>query len=105
MRKIRREDEVIVIAGRDRGKRGEVLRVVSTERLLVAGVNMVKKHKRGNPQTNEPGGIIDQEAPIAISNVALLNPETEKADRVGIRFEDGKRVRYFKSTGAPVDEA
>ncbi len=103
MRRIRREDEVVVIAGRDKGKRGEVIRMVSPERVLVAGVNMVKKHKRGNPQTNEQGGIIDQEAPIAISNVALFNPETEKADRVGIRVEDGKRVRYFKSTGALVD--
>lgn len=104
MRKLRTEDEVIVIAGRDKGKRGEVLRFVKSDRLLVAGVNMVKKHKRGNPQTNEPGGIVDQEAPIAISNVALFNPDSEKADRVGIRVEDGKRVRYFKSTGELVDE-
>lgn len=104
MRKIRKEDEVIVIAGRDKGKRGEVLKVVSPERVLVAGVNMVKKHKRGNPQTNEQGGIVDQEAAIAISNIALFNPQTEKADRVGIRVEQGKRVRYFKSTGALVDD-
>ena len=104
MRKIRKEDEVIVIAGRDRGKRGEVLRIVSDAKVLVGGVNMVKKHVRANPQINEPGGIQTVEAPIAVSNVALYNPETEKADRVGIREEDGKRVRYFKSTDTLVDE-
>ena len=104
MRKIKKEDEVIVIAGRDRGKRGAVVRVVSDARVLVSGINMVKKHVRANPQINEPGGIRDIEAPIAVSNVALFNPETEKADRVAIRMEDGKRVRYFKSTNTPVDE-
>ena len=104
MRKIRKEDEVIVIAGRDRGKRGAVVRVVSEAKVVVSGINIVKKHIRANPQVNEPGGIRDVEAPIAVSNVALFNPETEKADRVGIRIEDGKRVRYFKSTDTLVDE-
>ena len=104
MRKIRKEDDIVVIAGRDKGKRGAVLRVVSADKLLVSGINMVKKHIRANPQINEPGGIRDIEAPIAASNVALLNPETEKADRVGIRIEDGRRVRYFKSTNALVDD-
>lgn len=104
MRKIQKDDEVIVIAGRDKGRRGTVLGRVKTDRLLVSGINIVKKHTRANPQINEPGGIKEMEAPIAISNVALFNPETEKADRVGIRVEDGKRVRYFKSTGALVDE-
>ena len=104
MRKILKDDEVIVIAGRDKGKRGAVVRMVPPNRVLVSGINMVKKHKRPNPQLNEPGGIIDMEAPIAISNIALYNAETNRADRVGIREEDGKRVRYFKSTGALVDE-
>ena len=104
MRKIRKEDDIVVIAGRDKGKRGAVLRVVSADKLLVSGINMVKKHIRADPQINEPGGIRDIEAPIAASNVALLNPETEKADRVGIRIEDGRRVRYFKSTNALVDD-
>ena len=104
MRKIQKDDEVIVIAGRDKGKRGAVVRMVPPNRVLVSGINMVKKHTRPNPQVNEPGGIIDMEAPIAISNIALYNTETERPDRVGIREEDGKRVRYFKSTGALVDE-
>ena len=105
MRKIQKDDEVVVIAGRDKGRRGAVLRRVNGDRVLVSGINMVKKHTRANPQINEPGGIRDVEAPIAISNVALYNPETEKADRVGIRMEDGKRVRYFKSNGELVDES
>ena len=104
MRKIRKEDDIVVIAGRDKGKQGAVLRVVSADKLLVSGINMVKKHIRANPQINEPGGIRDIEAPITVSNVALLNPETEKADRVGIRIEDGKRVRNFKSTNTLVDD-
>ena len=103
MRKIQKDDEIVVIAGRDKGKRGAVLRMVSTERVLVSGINIVKKHTRANPQTNDPGGIVDVEAPIAISNIALLNPETDKADRVGIRLENGQRVRYFKSTNTLVD--
>ena len=104
MRKIRKDDEVIVIAGRDRGKRGDVLRVLPNGKLLVGGVNMVKKNVRANPQANEPGGINDIEAPIDRSNVAIFNPESNKADRVGIREEDGKRVRYFKSTNELIDE-
>ena len=102
MRKIRKDDEVVVIAGRDKGRRGTVLRMMPGDRVLVEGINTVKKHVRPNPQVNEQGGIVDIEAPIAISNIALLNPETDKADRVGIRVEDGKRVRYFKSTNTLV---
>ena len=104
MRKLKKSDEVVVIAGRDRGKRGEVLKIESNGRLLVAGINMVKKHAKPNPMNNDPGGIKDIEAPIAASNVAIFNPETGKADRVGIRMEDGKRVRFFKSTKTLVDE-
>lgn len=104
MRKIQKDDEVVVIAGRDKGKRGAVLRMVSADRVLVSGINIVKKHTRANPQNNDPGGIVDGEAPIAISNIALLNPETDKADRVGVRLDNGKRVRYFKSTDTLVDD-
>ena len=102
MRKIQTDDEVIVIAGRDRGRRAAVTRIVG-DRAIVSGVNMVKKHVRPDPQAGEPGGIKPIEAPIAISNLALVNPQTDKADRVAIRVVDGKRARYFKSTDTPVD--
>lgn len=97
MMKIKRDDEVVVIAGKDRGKRGKVLRVLANDRLIVSGVNTVKKHVRGNPQQGVQGGIIDREAGIHRSNVAIWNPETEKADRVGFRQEGDNKVRYFKS--------
>ncbi|MYE13919.1 MAG: 50S ribosomal protein L24 [Gammaproteobacteria bacterium] len=103
MRKIRQEDQVIVIAGRDKGKRGEVVRVLDDDRLVVAGVNLVKKHQRANPQANQQGGILEREAPIHVSNVAIYNEESDRPDRVGIRVEDGRRVRYFKSDGSLVD--
>ena len=103
MRKIKRDDEVIVIAGRDKGKRGEVLSVRPDGRLLVAGVNVAKKHQRGNPNLGQPGGIVEKEAPIQASNVAIYNDETGKADRVGFREQDGKKVRYFKSTKKLID--
>ncbi|HCO58697.1 MAG TPA: 50S ribosomal protein L24 [Porticoccaceae bacterium] len=103
MKKIVRDDEVIVLAGRDKGKRGKVLKVLGDERLLVSGVQMVKKHQKPNPQMGVPGGIIEREAPINASNVGLFNPESGKADRVGFKvLEDGRKVRVFKSTGAPV---
>jgi large subunit ribosomal protein L24 len=98
--KIRRDDEVVVLAGKDKGKHGKVLRVVTeSNRVYVDGVNVVKKHQKGNPQAGEPGGIIDKEASIHVSNVAIVNSATGKADRVGFRFEDGKKVRFFKSNG------
>lgn len=104
MRKIKRDDEVVVIAGRDKGKRGKVLRVLEEGRLVVSGVQMIKKHQKPNPQMGIPGGIIQKEAAIQASNVALYNPETQKADRVGFKIqEDGKKIRVFKSTGAAVD--
>ena len=103
MRKIKKSDEVIVIAGRDKGKRGEVLTVRPDGRLIVAGVNVAKKHQRGNPNLGQPGGIVDKEAPIQASNVAIYNDETGKADRVGFRIDGGKKVRYFKSTKKPID--
>ncbi len=103
MLKIKSGDEVIITAGKDKGKRGKVDSIRKDGRLLVSGVNMVKKHQKGNPQSGVPGGIIDKEAPLHASNVALFNPQTEKADRVGIRVEDGKKVRFFKSNNALVD--
>lgn len=104
MLKIKKDDEVVVIAGRDKGKRGTVLRVLDDGRLLVSGINLVKKHQRPNPQAGQPGGIVQQEAPIQASNVAIWNDETEKADRVGFRFEDGKKVRFFKSTKKVIED-
>ena len=103
MEKIRKGDEVIVIAGRDKGKRGNVVRRVDDSHLLVEGVNLVKKHQRPNPMKGETGGIVDKAMPIDQSNVMLLNPATGKGDRVGIRaLEDGKKVRFFKSNGEVV---
>ncbi|WP_126444116.1 50S ribosomal protein L24 [Sulfuricystis multivorans] len=100
MEKIRKGDEVIVIAGRDKGKRGTVLRCVTEDRLIVGGVNRVKKHLRPNPMKGQVGGIVEKEMPIHVSNVALFNPATQKADRVGFKvLEDGAKVRIFKSTG------
>ncbi len=104
MKKIRRDDEVVVIAGKDKGKRGKVLRVNTDGRVLVQGVNMVKKHQKPNPMLGQPGGIVEKEAPIQASNVAIWNSEAGKADRVGFSFTDeGKKQRVFKSTGNPVD--
>ena len=104
MDKIRKGDEVIVIAGKDKGRRGVVTRRVNDEKLIVEGINRVKKHVRPNPLRGIPGGIVEKEMPIHISNVALFNPQTQKADRVGIRvLEDGRKVRFFKSTGELVD--
>ncbi|MBO1256917.1 50S ribosomal protein L24 [Alteromonas sp. 5E99-2] len=99
-RKIRRDDEVVVLAGKDKGKQGKVLRVLaSDDRVVVEGVSIVKKHTKPNPQLGEPGGIIEKEAAIHVSNVAVVNPATGKADRIGFRVEEGKKVRVFKSNG------
>ncbi|HYA21381.1 MAG TPA: 50S ribosomal protein L24 [Burkholderiales bacterium] len=104
MRKIRKGDNVIVTTGKDKGRRGSVLRLIDAEHVLVEGVNKVKKHQKPNPMKNNVGGIIDKEMPIHISNVMLFNPTTQKADRVGIKvLDDGRRVRYFKSNGEMVD--
>jgi large subunit ribosomal protein L24 len=104
MNRIKKGDEVIVIAGRDKGKRGAVLRRVDDDHLVVEGVNRVKKHARPNPMKGITGGIVDKDLPIHISNVALFNPATQKADRVGIKsLEDGRKVRVFKSNGEQVD--
>ncbi len=103
MLKIKIDDEVVVIAGRDKGKHGDVLQVLDGGKLLVAGINLVKKHQRPDPNIGQRGGIVEQEAPIQGSNVALWNDDTEKADRVGFRFDDGKKVRFYKSTSKAID--
>ena|SRR5690554_3453107 len=102
MQKIRKGDEVIVLAGRDKSRRGVVLSRVGADRVLVEGINVVKKHSKGNPMEGIQGGIIDKTMPIHISNVALFNPESGKGDRVGISEVDGKKVRVFRSSGAVV---
>jgi large subunit ribosomal protein L24 len=103
MRKIKKGDNVVVIAGRDKGKRGDVSRVVDAEHVIVNGINQVKRHTRPNPLKNQPGGIITKEMPIHVSNVAIWNPVTRKADRVGFRkLEDGRKVRFFRSNGEQI---
>jgi len=102
--RIKKGDEVIVISGKDKGRRGTVLRVYDDDRVLVENVNVVKKHQRGNPQAGQQGGIINKEIPVDISNVMVFNPQTDKGDRVGFRrLEDGKKVRYFKSNNEVLD--
>ena len=104
MQRIKKGDEVIVISGRDRGKRGTVLRRVDAEHVVVEGVNRVKKHQRPNPMKGITGGIVDKDLPIHISNVALFNPATKKGDRVGVKtLQDGRKVRVFKDNGEQVD--
>jgi large subunit ribosomal protein L24 len=104
MQRIRKGDEVIVLAGRDKGKRGTVLRRVDAERVVVEGVNRVKKNQRPNPMKGVTGGIIDKDLPIHVSNVALFNPATKKADRAGVKtLQDGRKVRIFKANDEQVD--
>jgi len=104
MKRIHKGDEVIVITGRSKGMRGHVLQVLEDERLLVENVNMVKRHTKPDPGRNKPGGIVEKEGPIHASNVALYNPATGKADRIGYKsLEDGSKVRIFRSTGEAVD--
>ncbi len=104
MQRIKKGDDVIVVAGKDKGRRGTVLSILDEGRVLVEGVNMVKKHQKPNPNAGVPGGIIDKEMPIDRSNIMLFNPLTEKGDRVGIKtLEDGRKVRFFKSNNEVVD--
>ena len=103
MRKLKKGDNVVVIAGRDKGKRGDVARVVDASHVVVNGINTVKRHTRPNPLKNQPGGIVAKELPIHVSNVAIWNPVTQKADRVGFRtLDDGRKVRFFKSNGEQI---
>ena len=99
MLKIKRDDEVIILAGKDKGKRGKVRKVLDNDKVIVSGINMVKKHTRPNPQAGVAGGIVEKEAPIQVSNVAIFNPSTNKADRVGFRVDGDDKVRIFKSSG------
>jgi large subunit ribosomal protein L24 len=104
MRKIKKGDEVIVLTGKDKGKRGTVKRVLENDRVIVEGINIIKKHQKPAPARGIPGGIIEKEMPIHVSNVAIFNSLTGKADRVGFRFlEDGRKVRYFKSNNEVID--
>src|SRR5262252_3271036 len=104
MQRIKKGDEVVVLAGRDKGKRGTVMRRIDAGYLVVEGVNRVKKHQRPNPMKGITGGIVDKDLPIHISNVALFNPATKKADRTGVKsLEDGRKVRVFKANGEQVD--
>lgn len=103
MRKIKTGDQVVVLTGKDKGKSGKVQRIVDENRVLVAGINIIKKHQKGNPQAGVAGGIVEKEAPIQVSNVAIFNSSTNKADRVGFKIEDGKKTRIFKSNGEAVD--
>ena len=104
MSKIKKGDDVVILSGRDKGKRGTVLQIIENRRVLVDNVNVIKKHVKPNPNRGETGGIVEKEAPIQISNVALFNPNTNKADRVGYKvLEDGRKVRVFKSDGEVAD--
>lgn len=103
MRKIKANDEVIVITGKDKGKRGTVSRLVGDNKVIVGGINIVKRHTKPNPNAGVTGGIVEKEAALDISNVAIFNPETNKADRVGFLVEEGKKKRIFKSTNKVID--
>jgi large subunit ribosomal protein L24 len=100
MRKLKKGDNVVVIAGRDKGKRGDVAQIVDASHVIINGINTVKKHAKPNPMKNQPGGIVTKEIPIHVSNVAVYNPVTQKADRIGFRtLNDGRKVRFYKSNG------
>jgi large subunit ribosomal protein L24 len=104
MNKIRKGDQVVVLSGRDKGRRGAVIQVLPGGRVLIESINRVKKHQKPNPQANRPGGIIEKEMPLAASKVAIWNPAAKRGDRVGIKtLADGKRVRFFKSNGEMLD--
>ena len=103
MLKIKHDDEVIILAGKDKGKRGKVRRVLDNNKLIVSGVNLVKKHTKPNPQAGVAGGIVENEAPIQVSNVAIFNPSSSKADRVGFKVDGDSKVRIFKSSGEVID--
>jgi large subunit ribosomal protein L24 len=104
MNKLKRDDEVIIITGKDKGKRGTISRLVGKDRVLVHGVNMVKRHTKPNPNAGQPGGIVEKEAALHVSNIAIFNPVSNSADRVGIQvLEDGDKKRVFKSDGQDID--
>ena len=103
MNRIKKGDQVVVIAGKDKGKRGDVVRVAG-DKLVVSNINIIKRHTKPNPQANQPGGVIEREAPIHISNVMLFNPATGKGERIGFKvLEDGRKLRVFRSSGESID--
>ena len=103
MNRIKKGDQVIVTAGKDKGKKGDVVRVLG-EKVVVSNINIIKRHTKPNPQANQPGGVIEREAPIHISNVMLFNPATGKGERIGIKvLEDGRKLRVFRSSGEALD--
>ncbi len=103
-RKIRKGDDVVVITGKDKGKRGTVLSVLNDDNVVVENINLAKKHVKPNPSKGEPGGIVDKEMPLQVSNIAVFNPSTGKGDRIGFKtLDDGRKVRVFKSNGEVVD--
>jgi large subunit ribosomal protein L24 len=104
MKKLRKGDEVVVLSGKDKGRTGTIGDILPDGKVLIPGINVAKKHARGNPQRNQPGGLLDKELPLHASKVAIWNPASKKGDRVGIRtLADGKRVRFFKSSGEQLD--
>jgi large subunit ribosomal protein L24 len=104
MSKIRKGDNVVVLSGKDKGRRGAVIEVLGGDRVIVESINRVKKHQRPNPQQGKPGGIVEKEMPLHISKVAIWNPSTQKADRIGFKIlADGRKVRFFKSNGEMLD--
>jgi large subunit ribosomal protein L24 len=104
MRKIKKGDNVVIITGKDKGKRGAVLRVIDENHVLIEGANRVRKHQKPNPMKGTTGGIVDKEMPIHVSNIAIFNPTTQKADRVGVKqLDDGRRVRIYRSNGEMLD--
>lgn len=103
MNRIKKGDQVIVTAGKDKGKKGDVVRVVG-DKVVVSNINIIKRHTKPNPQANQPGGVIEREAPIHISNVMLFNPASGKGERIGVKvLEDGRKLRVFRSSGEAVD--
>ncbi|MDG1945853.1 MAG: 50S ribosomal protein L24 [Halioglobus sp.] len=101
--KIKSDDEVIILAGKDKGKRGKVRKLMGNNKAIVSGVNMVKKHTKANPQAGVAGGILENESPIQLSNIAIFNPASDKADRVGYKIDGDRKVRIFKSNGEEID--
>ena len=103
MMKIKSDDEVIILAGKDKGKRGKVRKLLDNNKAIVSGINIVKKHTKANPQAGVAGGILEIESPIQVSNIAIFNPNTDKADRVGFKVDGDSKVRIFKSSGEEID--
>ncbi|QCI16162.1 50S ribosomal protein L24 [Buchnera aphidicola] len=95
--KLRRNDKIIILIGKDKGKKSTIKNILSSNKVIINGLNLIKKHQKPVPSQNKNGGIVEKEAPIQISNIAILNPESNKPDRIGFRFEEGKKVRFFKS--------